>query len=254
MEAGRVEAIAEGAAPPDDFDAGERAIAELVHRSVIAPARLAPEDLRPVTAAYGAPGAVEIVAVLTSFHFINRVADLVGIRSDLPLVQPWFGALRRLGVRMQAGLMRRAVDLSNRSVEVDADAALREAERWLGPLPPGAESIRAVPNVAGFLTTVTAVVRELDPGMVEQVSAVVADALPGSEEEATGFHPRPTDPLDALAFVGTRYAVRTTDRMVAAVREKYGYGDAELTDLFYAISMRNGIERMTRLLAEPPAA
>ena len=40
--------------------------------------------------------------------------------------------------------------------------------------------------------------------------------------------------------------------VVQAVREKTGWGDPELTDLFYAISMRNGLERMTRLLAEPP--
>ena len=31
----------------------------------------------------------------------------------------------------------------------------------------------------------------------------------------------------------------------------FGYDDAQLTDLFYAISMRNGVERMNRLLAAP---
>jgi len=88
--------------------------------------------------------------------------------------------------------------------------------------------------------------------MLERVTRVVAGALPASDNEATGFHPRPADPMDALAFVGTRYAVRTTDAMVDAVRARYGYGDAELTDLFYAIAMRNGLERMHRLLAAPP--
>jgi hypothetical protein len=82
----------------------------------------------------------------------------------------------------------------------------------------------------------------------------VRAALPADEAEATGFHPRPADPLDALAFVGTRYASRTTDRMVEAVREKYACDDAELTDLFYAIAMRNALERLTRLLAETPGA
>ena len=104
------------------------------------------------------------------------------------------------------------------------------------------------------LTSVAAVVSRLDPSMHEQVSRAVAEALPSCDEEATGFHARPPDPIDALAFVGTRYAVRTTDALVSAVRDKYGYAEPELTDLFYAISMRNGIERMNRLLAEPPAA
>jgi hypothetical protein len=39
--------------------------------------------------------------------------------------------------------------------------------------------------------------------------------------------------------------------MIGAIREKYGFGDPELTDLFYAIAMRNAFERMDRLLAAP---
>jgi hypothetical protein len=55
--------------------------------------------------------------------------------------------------------------------------------------------------------------------------------------------------------VGTRYPVRTTDAMLDAVRQKTGYGDPEILDLFYSISMRNALERMNRLMAGPlPAA
>jgi alkylhydroperoxidase family enzyme len=248
-----VERIAEGEIRSGDLDGGERAIAALVHKSVIAPARLEPKDLGEVVSAYGVNGSIEIVAVLGAFHFVNRVADLVGIRSDLPLIRPRWRRLRRLGVRLQAWGMRALMDLSNQAVEVNTEAALAEAEAALGPLPAGYQAVREVPNVAGFLTTVARVVRELDPEMLERVGRVVASALPAREEEAVGFHPRPADPLEALSFVGTRYAVRTTDRMVDAVREKYGYSDAELTDLFYAISMQNAVERMHRLLAAPPS-
>jgi hypothetical protein len=41
--------------------------------------------------------------------------------------------------------------------------------------------------------------------------------------------------------------------MVAALRATYGYSDPELTDLFYAIAMRNGLERMHRLLTAVPS-
>jgi alkylhydroperoxidase family enzyme len=253
MEAQRVERFAEGEMRPQDLDPGERALGELVHKSVVAPARLAPADLAGVASAYGVAGALEIVSVVTSFHFINRIADLVGIQSDLPIVQPRWRWLRRLGVRLQGGVMKRLADLSNQRADVDVDACLSEATEAFGPLPAGYRSLVHAPNVAAFLTTVARVARELDREMVERVSRVVADALPREEEEAKGFHARPQEPLDALAFVGTRYAVRTTDELVDAVRAKYGYGDPELTDLFYAISMRNGLERMNRLLAEPVA-
>jgi alkylhydroperoxidase family enzyme len=254
MEAGRVERIAEGRMARQDLDAGERALADLVRKTVVAPARLEPADLDGVVQAYGTAGAIEIVSVLTAFHFINRIADLVGIQSDLPIVQPRWRWLRRAGVRLLGWGMKRLADLSNQRAAVDVEACLREAAETFGSLPAGYESMREAPNVAAFLTTVARVARELDRDMVERVGAVVARSLPRDEEEATGFHARPAEPLEALAFVGTRYAARTTDDLVAAVRAKYGYGDAELTDLFYAISMHNGLARMNRLLAEPVAS
>jgi hypothetical protein len=253
-EAAKVERITEGEERAGDLDADEQALAALVERSVKQPARLGPADLQPVVDAYGERAAIDVAAYLTSFHFINRIADLVGIQSDLAIVQPRWRWLRRLGIRFQGFVMGRMVDMSRPDVDVDVASILEEADAVLGPLPSGFQALHGVPNVAGFLGSVTEVARQLDAGMLARVAEVVADALPSCEEEATGFHPRPADPLEALAFVGTRYAARTTDGMVDAVREKYGYGDPELTDLFYAISMRNGLERMLRVLAEPPRA
>lgn len=251
MDAGRALQLAEGELVREELEPGERAIYDLVQKALIAPARLGPGDLADATACYGHTGALEIVSMLASFHFINRIADMVGIQSDLPLVQPRWSWLRHLGVRLQGWVMGRLLDLSNREIEIDVDAALDESQAVLGPLPPGYRDLHEAPNVAAFLTTVAAVVRQIDPELLTRVTPVVAGALPSCEEEAFGFHPRPADPLDALAFVGTRYAVRTTDSMIRAIREKYGFGDPELTDLFYAISMRNAFERMDRLLAAP---
>jgi hypothetical protein len=251
MDAGRALHLAEGELVREELEPGERAVYDLVQKALIAPARLEPGDLAEVTACYGHTGALEILSMLASFHFINRIADMVGIQSDLPLVQPRWSSLRHLGVRLQGWVMGRLLDLSNREIEVDVDAALDETQEVLGPLPPGYRDLRKAPNVAAFLTTIAAVVRQIDPELLTRVTPVVAEALPSGEAEAFGFHARPADPIDALAFVATRYAVRTTDSMIGAIREKYGLGDPELTDLFYAISMRNAFERMDRLLAAP---
>jgi hypothetical protein len=255
MRAGYVEQIVEGEIRKEELDPGERAIATLVHKSVVAPVHLEPADLQEIVALFGVSGSLEIVAVLAAFHFINRIADLVGISSDLPIIQQRWRWLRWCGIRLWGWLIRHMLDLRNQEVEVDTAAALAQAETVLGPLPSGYQAIHEAPNVAGFLLSITRVVRQLDPRMLARVTHGVASALPASAAEVTGYHQLPTDPFDALVFVGTRYAVRTTDAMVTAIRDTYGYSDLELTDLFYAIAIRNGLERMHHLLtAVPPTA
>lgn len=251
MAANRALALAEGDLDATARDPGTASLVALARKTVLAPARLEPQDLAPVAAAYGQRGALEIVSYVASFHFVNRVADLVGIQSDLPVVQPRWAWLRHAGVRLQGWAMGRFLDLANRDPAVDAEAALGEAEATLGPLRPGYRELLKAPNVAAFLTTVADVVRRLPPELPARVAPLVAAALPASEEEATGFHARPPDPFDALVFVATRYPARTTDEMIAALREREGLDDAGLTDLFYAVSMRNAFERMDRLLAGP---
>jgi len=224
---------------------------DLAQKALLAPALLEPGDLAEAVTVYGRRGAFELMAILGSFHFINRIADLVGIQSDLPMVQPRWTWLRRLGVRTQGWAMGRFLDMSHQTSDIDAVACLEEAQQVLGPLPAGYAQLTEAPPVTAFLTTVSAVVQRIDPTIFDAVTPAVAAALPHGEDEATGFHERPSDPIEALAFVGTRYPVRTTDAMVDAVRRKTGYGDPEILDLFYAISMRNALERMNRLMARP---
>jgi hypothetical protein len=251
MDAGGALAIAEGHLESNAMEPGLGALHALARKTVLSPARLVPDDLAPVVAVYGQRGALEIVSYVAAFHFINRIADLVGIQSDLPMVQRRSAWLRRLGVRLQGWAMGRFLDLENRDAGVDAATALADAESVLGPFPAGYRELGKAPNVAGFLTTVASVMRRIPSDVERRVTPVVAAALPATEDEATGFHARPTDPIDALAFVGTRYPARTTDAMVDAVRAHGGMGDPELTDLFYVIAMRNAFERMDRLLAGP---
>lgn len=211
MDAREALRLAEGELQGETVSAGERA---LVEKTVFAPAALGPHDLAGVVTEYGRAGAIEIVSMVGAFHFINRIADLVGIQSDLPVVQPRWARLRRAGVRMQGWLMGELLDLANRPVAADVDAALERTAGVLGALPAGYDGLREAPNVAAYLTTIADVVEQIDAELIARIAPVVADALPTCEDDATGLHPRPADPIDALAFVGTRYVVRTTAAIV----------------------------------------
>ena len=230
------------------------AMEPLARKSVWAPAALEPADLRPLLERWGVPGTMELVTVLGSFHFINRIADLVDVDADLPLVQRRWRWLRGAGVWLQGRMMRLMVDLANRPADVDADDLLADLGRLRGSaLPAGYDAYRQAPSAVASLHCTARSLPSFDPDMIARVTSAVAAALPADESESTGFHPRPDDPLDALCFVATRYVVRTTDEMVEAVRRAYGWDDARLTDLFYVISYRNAVERLDRLLATLPA-
>jgi hypothetical protein len=256
MDRGRVERIARGELPAAEMTAGERAAEALVRKTVQAPARLGPEDLRPLHEAYGLAGAMEVAVTACSFHLINRIADLVGIRSDLPIVRRTAGRAWSWAVRVQTFLMGLVIDMGNRTCEaLDIDEVTAGLERARGyPLPPGYRQLQASPALVNWLATGTESLPRLDAAMLARVTHGVEAALPAALEEAQGFHRRPPDPFDALVFVGTRYPARTTDAMVAAVRVAHGYGDPQLTDLFFAISMANCFSRLDRLLAAPLSA
>ena len=253
MDARRAERFVDGTATPGEMRPEERAIDELVRKSVRAPARLEPADLRPLVALLGVGGALEIVAMLGGFHFITRVADLVDIEGDLPIMRRRWPRFRAFGTRLQAAVFRRMMDLRNEASTVDVDALLAEMERIRGPLPAGYAAMHESPSAAGWAHRATVELPTLPREMLARVTAGVAAALPASEAESTGFHPRPADPVDALVFVGTRYAARATDEMVEAVRTSQGGDAGALTDFFYAIAYRNGVERVDRLLAAMPA-
>lgn len=254
LDSGKAMGLAEGELSAEAVGPDAVAMEPLAKKSVWAPASLEPADLRPLLARWGVPGTMELVTVLGSFHFINRIADLVDVDADLPMVQRRWRWLRGAGVWLQARMMRLVVDLENRPADVDADALLDELVHLRGEtLPAGYDAYRQAPSAVASLHCTTRSLPSFDSEMVARVTAAVAAALPADETESTGFHVRPDDPLDALCFVGTRYVVRTTNEMVEAVRRRYGWNDAQLTDLFYVISYRNAVERLDRLLAIVPA-
>jgi len=69
---------------------------------------------------------------------------------------------------------------------------------------------------------------------------------PASVIDAQGLHPVPDDPIEAFAFVGTRYAYRTTKRMIKGLRQ-IGYDDLGILDLAIAVADANLWARIYRL-------
>ena len=209
-------------APADAF---ERAVADLAVKSVVAPALLGPRDLEPLRACVG-EGAVDYALVLGAFHFINRIADLLHVDSEaLPEGARRFEPLRRIGVRMAARLLSR-VDLVNRR---------------------GLDRDRRVAEVLRLAVEERDQRSKLARDLIARVQHGVEASLPSCREEAEGFHARPADPVDAFAFVGTRYAARTTEAMIAALKER-GFDELAILDLAIAVADANQWARTHRLL------
>jgi len=229
-----------------------------VRTAYTAPAHLTPRDLVPVRAVAG-DGAFDYVLVLGSFHFINRIADLLGVDPEaLPDALRRFEVVRRLGVRVAARLLAR-MDLANRAYAPSYESALERAaplvERALGrPVGDALASFRSRPKMIEVLALALAERDErstVDRATLARVQRTVEDALPRSLEDSTGFHARPKDPVEAFAFVGTRYPARTTPAMVDALR-RAGYDDLGVLDLAIAIADANNWARMYRLLDLAP--
>lgn len=240
-----------GTAP--DATPVERALIDLVRRAHEAPALLSPADLGPLRAAAG-DGALDYLLVLCAFHFMTRIADLLDVPPEaLPLALRRFEPLRRLGVRVASTLLRR-MDLANRpDATTFADARAR-LERALGrPIGDALEPLRARPKVVESIALAVED-RErsgLDRATLARVHGAVATALPRSADDARGFHARPPDPVEAFAFVGTRYANRTTPDQIAALR-RAGYDDLGILDLAIAVADANQWARLYRLAGLPP--
>jgi alkylhydroperoxidase family enzyme len=236
----------------------ERALITLARKTYEAPARLTTADVEPVRAHAG-DGALDYVYVITAFHFINRIADLLHVDPEaLPESLRRFELLRRLGVRLAGRLLAR-MDLENRPYGTGYEEACRAfaplVERATGrplgdalaPLAPRPKIIEALRLSLEERDTRSTLARPT----LARIHRTVEAALPATVEQASGFHARPADPVEAFAFVGTRYAHRTTEEMARALRDA-GYDDLGILDLTIAVADANTWARMYRLLGLPP--
>jgi hypothetical protein len=197
--------------------------------------------------------------VVGAFHFINRIADLLRVDPEFPASLRRFEGLRRMLVRAM-GMMMRRMDLAERP----HPASYAEAVERLGPVfaralgrPLGDElaPLAARPKV---IEAVALALEErdtrstVDRPTLARVHRTVEAALPARREDGEGFHPRPADPVEAFAFVGTRYAQRTTVGMIDALRG-VGWDDLGILDLAIAVADANQWARLHRLAGLPPA-
>jgi len=229
---------------------------DLARKSIAAPRLLSPRDLEPLRAVVG-DAAIDYTLVLGGFHFINRIADLLHVDSEaLPEGLRRFEIFRRFGVGIAARMFSR-IDLANRRYTQSFEEMLAAWPRGATSAVSGGaslasclEPIRVRPK-AGEILRLTLEERDsrssLDRELLRRIHRGVEAALPSRPDEAEGFHPRPADPIDAFVFVGTRYAARTTQRMIEALR-KNGFDDVGILDLAIAVADANQWARTHRLL------
>jgi hypothetical protein len=234
----------------------EKELAALAQRSCHGARGLSPSSLAPLRAITG-DGALEYAEVMGQFHFMTRIADLLGVQLEIPSTLRRFEWLRRLGLWTMS-LLQRRLDLAPRSLEKSADQALEDlaplfekatGERLgeqLDALRPRPALLESLQQGLEELLQRTSLSREV----LTRVSATVETALPSSEEDVSGIHTRPKDPVGAFAFVGTRYAYRVTGTMIDALRG-VGFDDVGILDLAIAVALLNRWERQYRLLGIP---
>jgi hypothetical protein len=231
----------------------------LVRKAHEQPRLLTPSDLDPIRALAG-EGALDYALVLGLFHFINRIADLLSVSPEvLPESLRRFETLRRLTVRVASLLFRKTMELQNRAYPKDYGEVLDEItpvfERALGRSPGDAFApLCERPKVIEVLRLMLEERLErssLDIEHLAQIHGVVEDALAERPEDVEGFHSPPDDPVGAFAFVATRYAARTTPKMIETLRSA-GYDDLGILDLAIAIADANCWARMHRLIGLSP--
>ena len=201
----------------------------------------------------------DYLLVIASFHFVNRIADLLDVPLEgLPKPLRRIKLLRRLTQRV-AGFLLSKMDLANREYLLTYDHAMINLKsRLKSTSEKELESAMAVFKPRPKLVEVFQLLlaerdsrSSLDRKVLAEIHATVEKALPATVIDAQGIHPVPDDPVEAFAFVGTRYAFRTTKQMIDGLRQK-GYDDLGILDLAIAVADANQWARLYRLTGLKP--
>ena len=222
------------------------------------PAKLVPSDLDPIRKIVG-DDTLDYLLVIGSFHFINRIADLLDVPLEgLPRILRRMEILRRLTIRL-AGVLLTKMNQANREYQLSYEKALANLKLRLKTTSELALEI----ELSAFkprpkLVEIYQMLLEerdnrcsLDRMVLAKIHATVENALPENSLDAEGFHRVPDDPVDAFAFIGSRYAYRTTKHMINALRER-GYDDLGILDLAIAVADTNMWARIYRLVGLKP--
>jgi hypothetical protein len=236
----------------------ERELIALIKKNFEIPARLQPSDLDPTRQTVG-DDALDYLLVIVSFHFVNRIADMLDVPLEgLPKPFRRFEFLRRLTLRIAAVLLAR-MDMANREYRLTYENALTNLESSLpataqmeleGALAVFRPRPRLV-EVYHMLLAERDSRSSIDHDILAKIHAAVEKALPANIIDAEGLHPVPDDPIEAFAFVGTRYAYRTTRQTINKLRQ-LGYDDLGILDLTIAVADANLWARIYRLAGLKP--
>jgi len=236
----------------------ESSLIELVKKAYEQPALLSTEDLDPIRAIAG-DDALVYAQVIGGFHFINRIADLLDVSPEaLPKPLRRFESIRRFGVKVGSYILS-GMDLDNRPYDTPYEDAIKNItpvfEKAFGKPPEDElDHLRQRPHlVEAFQLALEE--RDgrsgLDREVIKKVQQAVEAALPKNRDEAEGFHTRPENPVEAFAFIGTRYAHRITGDLISALKTD-GFDDTGIMDLAIAVADANQWARLHRLSGLKP--
>jgi alkylhydroperoxidase family enzyme len=242
----------------EDITPLENALIQLVRKAHVQPAMLTPKDLDSVRELSG-DGALDYVQVIGLFHFINRIADLLHVSPEaLPESLRRFESIRRFGVRAGSFVVSR-MDLDNRHYEISYKTALKNITPVfnqamgknsgdvlvsLKTRPQLIEAFQIMLEEREFRSS-------LDREVIRTIQRTVEAALPKNSEEAEGFHTRPQNPIEAFAFIGTRYAYRATKDLINTLKQE-GFDDLGIMDMAIAVADANQWARTHRLVGLEP--
>jgi hypothetical protein len=169
-----------------------------------------------------------------------------------------FEFLRRLTLRV-AGILLAKMDLTNRDYSLTYESALTnlksrsritseiELDSALAAFKPRPRLVEVIQLLLEERDNRSS----LDRKILAKIHAAVEKALPATVIDAQGFHPIPDDPIEAFAFLGTRYAYRTTKHIIDNLRQT-GYDDPGILDLAIAVADANLWARTYRLAGLKP--
>ncbi len=232
----------------------EEALVLLARKTVEQPRLLRPADLAPLQNLIG-DSALDYVQVIVSFHYVNCMANLLGVNPEtVPRPFLRFESLRTLIIRAMAFLLRSmkldSLEYGKTYAEV-LDQITPVIRRSTGRNPSNEfEVFKARPQLIEYVQLLIEdrlACLHFGREMIERVQRTVEAAL----VPVLNTPPRGAGPIESFAYLGTRYPYRATPAQVAALRTA-GFDDVAILELASLIASCNAWARIYRLFGLDP--
>lgn len=267
-------------ADADGLSVGERDTIRAAVRLTTDPRSVRQADRAVLVAAWPNPEErLEVVAVIAAFNSVTRLANALGVDSEIPAPLRRFEAGRRGAIGLLARLAAFSIDMGEKSLpaespEVDR-AALRELflhQFGFGGLPPGFELLEACPEIFDAQLRVIRTAAAVMPRDRWVRIGLVVGRLTGCEYFATNcaewLRVRGEDPAVAVAAAeGSPTSLPEVEQACvrfardltlhshtigeARIQElrRAGLSDGAILDLAYVAAVFNGLVRLVTGLA-----